>query len=407
MIELKVNETETEYFIIGPDTASRLEIAEKDVLLAENPVNHKSIAGEVKIEKGVEEGTVFIDVSLLNSIELEKNSKLLISSYEKEIIKPVDAEFTIERIEESDEDPIKLIKEGEEEFIDFLKNRMWTKDSKFLWDDKKLVVSIDEGNSEIEKNSVVDFTRLEEFSYRFIDKKVKSYSAVLLIDLSGSMEMKDLTTEGIESMLDKIEESIQGDEEFLEILKNESKIKRSQGAILYCLTYLIQEVEKGLGEKMAVVLFSDESSIITFNDRKYFSTELCGINRASEKIIDDIKYHPRGRTNISAALTEAIETMKDFEHEKMKMILLLTDGEPHPPSVDDKKKVIDIVENRLAPRKDVIVNTMGLGDEVDHNLLDKIASKTDGEYTYVKNLQGLIETCSVNAESVPMTNLNP
>ncbi len=402
MIELKVNETETDSFKIGSKTASKLEISEDDILLAKNPSGNKKIAGEAKIDESVEEKTVLISRALFESVGLEEGTEIGISSYEKKVKSPVEVQFKVKDSEERERDPLKVVKENEEEFLDFLNNWVWTKDSKFLWEDGELIISVDETDLEIGKSDVFNFTRLEDFSFDSVDSHLKSYSGVLLIDLSGSMETRDLSMEGIDTLVENIHAIVKDNRtnEFLQNLKDKSKIKRSQGVALSALTYLIQEIEKGLGDKLSVILFSDEASVIEFNDQRYFSTEVCDIDSASEDIIEEIIYHPRGRTNISAGLEKAIETMKDFDHEEMKMLVLLTDGKPYPSAVDEKDTVEKLIENRFAPRMDVTINTIGLGDEVDHHLLDKIANKTGGEYTYVRSLNQLIEAYSRYADSI-------
>ena len=407
MKELKVKEAETEYFIVAPKTASQLGISEEDILLVKNPINQKTVAGKAKIDEGIEGKTLLINSKLLNSIGLDEDSQVKVSNYGKKIKKPVEAEFEVEMRGDLDQDTLKLVEENEEEFIEFINDRIWTRDSKFLWKDKKLLISLKETDLEIEKDDVVDFAALD--SYSLSSSPTDFYSGVLLIDLSGSMETKDLPMEGIVNVFEKIYTNIESKitKKFLKKLKEEPKIKRSQGATLSSLIYLFYEIEKEAENKISVILFSEEASVILFEDQKYFSTKVCDVDRAFEKVIENIRYHPRGRTDISTGLKKAIETMKDFEHEKMKMLVLLTDGEPHPDSLDDRETVMDVVDDRLAPRRDVIINTIGLGDEVDHHLLDKIANKTGGEYTYVNTLESLTEAFSKYADSISADDLYP
>jgi len=405
MKELKVKEAKTEHFVISPETASKLDISEDDILLAKNPINQKTVAGKVNIDESIERKTVELEKTLMKSIGLGDDSQIKVSHYEKNVKKPVEAEFEVEMRRNLDQDRFKLVEENEEEFIEFINSRIWTKDSKILWKDKQLVLSLKETDLEIEKDDVVDFSALDRFSLS--NSPADSFSGVLLIDLSGSMETRDLPMEGIVKIIEDINKSIESKriEEFLDNLKEGSKIKRSQGATLSSLIYLLHEIERKAGNKISVILFSDEASAISFEDQKYFLPDVCDVDSAFEEVIENIKYHPRGRTNISESLEEAIEVIKGFEHEKMKMLVLLTDGEPHPISLDDRETVMDVIDDRLAPRKDVIINTIGLGDEVDHHLLDNIANKTGGEYTYVNTLEGLTETYSKYADSISVDNL--
>jgi len=404
-----VKEAETECFIVAPKTASQLDVLEDDILLAKNPINKKSVASKVKIDENIEDKTVLVHKTILDAIGLDEDSRIKVLKFEKEIKKPASVDFEFEIIENLDKDSLTFVKENQEEFIDFINERIWTKDSKFLWEDEKLRVSVKDTSLDIKKDEVFDFEEMEQFNYSLSSSRSGSYSSVLLIDLSGSMETKDLPRKGIERIIEKIYKNTENNriKEYLEKLKEEPKIKRHQGATLGGLVYLLHEIERCGVNKISVILFSDEASMILFGDEKYFAPKVCDINDVFEEMIENIRYHPRGRTNISAGLNEAIEIMKDFEHDEMKMVVLLTDGEPHPASIDDRETVMDVVEDRLAPRKDVIINTIGLGDEVDHHLLDNIATETGGEYNSVNTLEGLTEAYSKYTHSISADDLYP
>ena len=108
----------------------------------------------------------------------------------------------------------------------------------------------------------------------------------------------------------------------------------------------------------------------------------------------------RAHTNISSSLEKAIDVMKDFDRDKMKMIVVLTDGKPNPENIDNEKKLLKLIKNRLAPRKDIIINCIGLGKDVDHGLLDRVSVMTGGEYTHVNSLEGLTQAYTRYATSI-------
>ncbi|MFW5952663.1 MAG: vWA domain-containing protein [Candidatus Natronoplasma sp.] len=402
MIELEVEETETENFEISSHTSSKLEATEGDILLAKNPINEKSVAGELKIKKGKEKDTIGMERTLFESIGLDEGFEIKVVPYRDEVKNVIEVEFGVENIGKNDRDPLTVIKENEEEFMDFVKEKICTKHTEILWKDKDLLISIEKTYPKLETDEVIDFTEVEEFTYSWGGSELKSFDGILLIDMSGSMEIEDLVIRDFDWLIERIDKSIGGTftTEFLQNLKDNTKAKRSQGAVLCSLIYFVQKIGRGVGDKISVIPFSDRSSIIEFDGGQFFSSEVSDTESAAEKIIEEMKYYPRGQTNISAALVEAIEMIKDFEHDKMKMIVLLTDGEPHPKSLDDSDSVLNIVENRLEPRRDVIINTIGLGDQVDHHLLDEIAKKTGGDYTHVNSLQGLTEAYSRYATTI-------
>ena len=110
-------------------------------------------------------------------------------------------------------------------------------------------------------------------------------------------------------------------------------------------------------------------------------------------MIKTVEEFRRSKTDISSSLAESIEVMKGFDKEKMKMIVLLTDGN-FDDRLADEKSFQDIVNQRLSPREDVVVNTVGLGDEEHDEILNSITSKTGGEYCKIDDLQALLKALS-------------
>ncbi len=403
MVRLEVEENEIDGFALNGEVASELDVKEGDLLIAKNPINHKTVPGRLEINDSLEKNKVVMDRTSFESIGLDEGFAISVSPYQEDIKNVTEAEFGIRKAKDSSSDnPLSIIKENEDSFLQFLKGKLVTKDSEVLWGEKGLILSIKETYPELRSEDVGDFTDLEEFSYSWGGSGLQSFDGVLLIDLSGSMETKDLAMDEIDWVLNRMDRSVKGSNtsEFLKNLKERAQIKRSDGAALCGLIYFVQKIGRGVGDKISVILFSDEASPVEFDEKRFFSSEMSDPETASENIIDEVNYYPRGQTNISDGLLESIETIKSFDHDKMKMIVLLTDGKPHPPSIDEPEEVLDIVEKRLAPRKDVIINTIGLGDDVDHHLLDEIASRTGGEYVYVNSLQGLTEAYSRYATSI-------
>ncbi len=401
-MKLTIEENDFKTFMINQETASEHSIEENDIVVGRNPINQKTVAGRAMISDHIEKESIAIHRDLFESIGLDTGFEIDVEKYGSDPVKVKETEFGFEDRSGSSDDPLSVVKENEEEFIDFIKGRIFTRNSKFYWAEKGLLVSVENTYPEMEGGLVGDFSELEDCSYVWGGSELKSFDGVLLIDVSGSMETRDLKMEDIDWVVERIDSGIQGEmtSGFLGELKEKMNIKRSEGAAFCALMYLVQKIGRGVGDKISMIPFSNSASKIRFQDKKFFSSEIGSTKEAAENIVEEIKYATRGQTNISGALEEAIEVMKDFDRDKMKMIVMLTDGEPHPPSLDDGRRVKDLVEKRLAPRRDVVVNTIGLGEEVDHQLLDKVASMTGGEYTYVNSLHGLTQAYSRYATSI-------
>lgn len=405
MIELKIQNSDNEGFLINNEVAKELEVVEGDILLAQNPINQKTLVGKVEIGE-IGEDKIGIQKVSYEALGMDENFDIQLETYDKEVKSLQNVDFGIEEIGSSEEDPLSTVKENEKKFEEFIKKKYCTKDSAFKWKDHDLIITLGNTKPSLENNEVGKLSGLEDFSYSWGGSELKSFDGILLVDLSGSMEKRDLSIKGVDWVIDRINNSIEGDytSQFLGKLKDKPKIKRADGATLCSLVYLVQKVGRGIGDKISIIPFSDSATTINFENKKFFSSAVTDTEGASESIIEGVRYHPKGRTNISEGIDRAIETIKNFERGKMKMIVLLTDGKPHPPSLDTSENVLDMVDKRLKPRKDVIVNTIGLGDEVDHHLLDEIAKRTGGEYTYVNSLQGLTQAYSRYATKISIKN---
>ncbi len=404
-LEVEEDKSDTDHFIVSEVTAEELGVDEDDLLLGRNPINQKTVVGKTKVDSGSEENKIAMSRTLLESIGLDTGFEIEVEAYDDELKEITKVEFAVKKEGDSEEDPLAAVKEDEKEFLSFVKDRVFTKYSECLWLEKDLLISLRETDPDLEGNEVADLSKVEDFSYTWGDSGLKSFDGVLLIDTSGSMEIADLEMENIRWVLERISKGVEGErsKEFLEELKGKENIKRYEGAAFCVLMYLVQKIGRGVGDKISVITFSTDASPVQFQDNKYFSAATGTTDEAAETIIEGITYARRGHTNLSEAFREAIEAMKDFKIDKMKMIVMLTDGKPNPPFIDDSQSVMKIVEENLAPRKDVVVNTIGLGEEVDHHLMDQIARKTGGEYNYVTSLQGLSEAYSRYATSISVT----
>jgi hypothetical protein len=81
--------------------------------------------------------------------------------------------------------------------------------------------------------------------------------------------------------------------------------------------------------------------------------------------------------------------LTEFGDEKIKMLVILTDGRPTKP--DSEAKVVEVVEQYLLQRNDIVINAAGIGEDVDERLLLKIVNNCRGNYTRVTDLKLLVE----------------
>jgi hypothetical protein len=176
---------------------------------------------------------------------------------------------------------------------------------------------------------------------------------------------------------------------FLSKFREGQYVKRYEGAALCALIYLIEKIGRGVGDNIAVVPFSDSAEPVSFNGNPYYSSQEGNISRSAETIVEQIETTWHGLTNLEEALNRAIELSKNFDRGKIKMFVILTDGK-----ADEEDRVLNLVNQRLRPRMDIIINNLGLGTDVNDQFLHTISSMTGGQYDKVYGLKDLTKIYS-------------
>ncbi|MFW6083541.1 MAG: vWA domain-containing protein [Thermoplasmatota archaeon] len=396
MVKMKVSEGKEPCFVISNEMKNELSLSSEDILIVKNPINQRSTAKKCKFEDGLKNNIIKADRISLESIGLDTDFDVEVYRFDEKLKNIDEVKFGVETYNRSEKDPLTVIKKNEKNFINFIQNEIFTRNSKFYWEEKNLLISIKKTKPKLNVSDVGIFKDSFQFKYEWDGSELKSFDGVLLLDMSGSMEIMDLNMNDIEWVIERMESSLDGPycQNFLSSIKEERRISRSQGAVLCALLYLVQKIGRGVGDRISMIPFSDESSIITFDENEFFSSSIGDTSFAAERIVKNIYHRTRGHTNLSDGFEKAIEVMKNFDNNKMKMIVVLTDGRPNPEKLDNEEKLLKIIKNRLAPRKDIIINSIGLGTEIDHQLLDKISVMTRGEYTHVNSLEGLTQAYS-------------
>ena len=228
------------------------------------------------------------------------------------------------------------------------------------------------------------------------ETNLNSFDTIVLLDLSGSMYNKDFNMEKIELSIDSIKDNFDSKffEYFLSEIDGEKEISRYQGALIGILFYIIKTIERKEDYNISIIPFSDNAEAIKFEGKKFFSSSQSDLEIIFDRLIKDIEEFLRGKTDIRSAIEESIEVMKELKKDRMKMIVLLTDQNPDEKSNDSKIVIQNLIKDRLSPRKDIVINTVGLGDDVDEELLNSIASKTGGEFMKAESMSDLDDAFS-------------
>ncbi len=142
------------------------------------------------------------------------------------------------------------------------------------------------------------------------------------------------------------------------------RIEQARAALEYC----IQHLDK-----------TDRFNIVTFGtDVKMFKNDLVDVtpdnSKAAQAFIEDVVAH--GQTNISGALQKALAGKTSAGRERI--MIFVTDGAP---TVGERspEKIIDQVKALNTGTK---IFVMGVGNDVNAHLLDRLAEVTDGSSEY-------------------------
>jgi hypothetical protein len=171
--------------------------------------------------------------------------------------------------------------------------------------------------------------------------------------------------------------------------------------------YLAGKVSRGKGERIAVILFSDQPVTVSFGHSQYFDAATAGrdVNKIAEAIISSVENIKKRSTRMGPALKSSLDLARMFDQKRPKMLVMLTDGRP-----DDAELAEQMVYQSIANRKDMILFIAGMGEEVDQDLMQRWAGATGGEYIHVKDLNQLADWYSSLAKKLTfradMDNLN-
>ncbi len=129
----------------------------------------------------------------------------------------------------------------------------------------------------------------------------------------------------------------------------------------------------------------DTISIVAFSDRKYLIAESQPVTDKGDlrKKIDRIR--DGGGTAISGGMAQGlVELEKQLAGDRISRMLLLTDGQ----TFGDEKQCLKLAQN--AGAKGIVVNSLGLGDDWNEDLLDDISEASGGKADFIDSPDKII-----------------
>ncbi len=260
------------------------------------------------------------------------------------------------------------------------------------------------------------------------------FNAILLIDKSGSMNRKDVNLEGIEDTLKDLqnrlleggslqnryielrklflrlkptntfkEKSVQDSYGNWKIVKEKIGASRLDSVIFATLLFFQLKISRGYGEKCAFVIYADDAKPVSFDGKVYieaseFNAKICN---ELTKTIKNSTFMRYGNTNISSGLSFCKKIALDYKHKENSMnplmVLLLTDGSPYPPHLDNDQNLLDTIyrlkESLTENQIPFVIYTIGIGEARNNKaatLLTRVGKAGNGEFHYVNSVKKLI-----------------
>lgn len=426
--------------IFHPRDINELEIEQNQLVKIIDEDSSNFAVLTVIIDERAIKDTVLGDPNILSNLGIQNGTFIDVESYKGQIINANKVTIEFSTI---DADPREFFQESHiRKLRGFLDSYYFVKTSELYWPEQysTLRITIEEpffqNGNVFRLGSSCDITLKEQV-------QTMPFNAILLIDKSQSMTRYDVKLEGIEDTLLDLKTRLIGDQEYFtnkygsrNIYKNialrelfnrlkptsqykETPIENPDGtwtvkrqkrgasrldSVLFATILFFQlKISRGFGEKVAFVLYADDAKPIYIRNKlcieaSEFNAEICN---ELTKTIKDSNFMRYGNTNISSGLSCCRDIALDFKiKEKSKnplMILLLTDGRPYPPSLDNNQRLLDSV---YALKKDLsehqipfVIYTIGIGDALRdaETLLIRVAKVGNGEFHNAISVKILID----------------
>ncbi len=144
------------------------------------------------------------------------------------------------------------------------------------------------------------------------------------------------------------------------------------------------------------LLPQDYVGVVAFDHESFWISDL-GLYDNPERLESRIRrISPRGGTRIDLGLREGYEALKQLDEEDaaVRHIILMSDGVSLPP-----EEPWEVLFQRLR-EANITVSTVGVGTDVDHQIMHQIAQSTGGQYHFVRDTTRLPQIFITEATTI-------
>ncbi|MFX0126482.1 MAG: hypothetical protein ACFFAE_22890, partial [Candidatus Hodarchaeota archaeon] len=271
----------------------------------------------------VERGTIAVDDSVLSSANISDGDNVEVESAKMSAgIKSI--KLGIEPLAGQEvEEAILWIATEFEELSNILKNRPVFSGLQIAWEDcpigsltiRFLGSDPPIGEGEI---GIVDPTG-REVEINIIPFTEMSFNAVLVLDVSGSMQKKDMKVKNISGALEGLKKGLEESDElnsFIDRFEEGKKVSRVDAAAMAIMLFMSLKIAKGWGEQVQLITFSGDVERFELRDASVIScvgeTKKAGIESIIGHVVRKTE-ESSGLTFLSGALDTSYNSIENFE----------------------------------------------------------------------------------------------
>lgn len=330
------------------------------------------------------------------------------------------------------EDTVVWVAEHAGELANLLRKRPIYRNLEIDWRDAecghvKLRVMGTKPELQADDVAIIDPTG-HEILFEIVPAVDMTFNAILLLDVSGSMQKEDLKVHDVDGAVEGLKKGLQDSEhlkQFLLPIEEGAWTSRIRAAALSTLLFLSLKIGRGWGESVQIFGFADDVEQLTVTDPAGSETGVikCTGEMKSANLEAMANYvmtkcdEASGLTAMSPALKRAAQAIENFAvnpktgNQNPVMIVLLTDGQPN--KGDDGAGIpvnpVPVVKQDIATKPGVVLYCIGIG-EADDAQLQRLAELGRGEYFKAdsfadlwKNYDTLAQRFAIAAQSTPQT----
>ncbi len=364
----------------------------------------------------VSRGTIAVDDSVLNSANISDGDSVEVETAKIAAgIKSI--KLGIEPLAGQEiEEAILWIATEFEELSNILRNRPVFNGLQIAWEDcpiGSITVRFMGSEPAIQEGEIgiVDPTG-REVEINIIPFTEMSFNAILVLDVSGSMQKKDMKVQNISGALEGFKKGLEETDElgaFLGRFEEGKKVSRVDAASFAIMLFMSLKIAKGWGEQVQVITFSGEVEKFTLGDSHVIScvgeTKKAGIESIISHVVQKTA-ESSGLTFLSGALDEAYNSIENFEvnptinKRNPTMIVVLTDGNPNKGNGLGVNP-IPVVRKHIEITPEAVLYAIGLG-EADRLMLRRVGEIGRGGSLMADDLEMLVDFYDSLAQNFQM-----